>query len=82
MQVVTDSARFQVNVELSGDLKARYVEAMARLRRERADLMRIMVEDWLKAFESGGVVKPLEPLPGPSPPERPKSGERKKFTRR
>ncbi len=81
MSPMSEPPRFQVNLELTGELRDRYRQAMARLRRERADLMRIMIEDWLRAFESDEPIRPLQPIQDPSPPGRPKSGEKKHVER-
>ena len=73
--------RFQVNLELTGNLRIRFEEAMRALRREKTELMRVMVEDWINAWDMRGRPGWEPVLGGPGPPERPKSGERKRVSR-
>ncbi len=73
------SERIQIGtLELTGPLAERFQEATERLDRKPTDLTRLIIREWLDAWESKGKPGWQSPLtaPGPSPPTRPKSGER------
>jgi hypothetical protein len=80
---MTASGRFQLSIDLAGkgyeDLRRRYEEAMRKTRREKPELLRVILEDWLRSYETGEAVRPLAP-PEDEPP-RSKSGERKRVSR-
>lgn len=84
---MADSAdRFQLYLDLGGkgyeDLRRRYEAAMRTSRQDKTGLLRVILEDWFVALETGEPIRPLAPLPAPDePPPRGKSGERKRVSR-
>lgn len=83
---MTGSDRFQLSLDLGGkgyeDLRRRYEKAMRETRRERPELLRVILEDWLASYEKHVPIRPLAPMDEPDPPEpRPRSGERSAFKR-
>jgi hypothetical protein len=72
---MTASERFQLYLDLGGkgheELRRRYEEAMRKTRREKSDLLRVIIEDWLNAYEKGEAIRPLAPGTTTGPPGRP-----------
>lgn len=74
-----DSARIQAKIDVKDnpEFARRFRAAQAYGRQPTANaLLKVMVEDFLKAFETGKAIVPFEP---PEPPPKPKSGSQISF---
>ena len=76
-----DRSRVQAKLDVKDDpdFARSFYRAMEYGRQQKPNgLLRVIVEDWLRAFETGREIRPFEP---PEPPPRTKSAERKRVSR-
>lgn len=76
-----DRSRVQARLDVknNAEFARAFYRAMDYGRQQKPNAFpRVIVEDWLRAFETGREIRPFEP---PEPPPRGKSGEHKRVSR-